>query len=126
MRYSLSLNMQDETNQPQPYREPYSPTQPVPEQPMPKGDGWRSALSTIMILILAPLIGLGLTTFVFQSYEVDGPSMETTLQNRDRLIVFKLPRTISRITRKQYVPSRGEVIVFARKGMIDFGDGGEK
>jgi signal peptidase I len=38
--------------------------------------------------------------------------METTLQNRDRLIVNKLPRTISKITRRQYVPKRADIIIF--------------
>lgn len=72
----------------------------------------KSIISTIAILIIAPLVAILLTAFVFQSYEVDGPSMETTLQNRDRLIVNKLPRTISKITRHQYVPKRADIIIF--------------
>ena len=72
----------------------------------------KSILSTIAILIIAPLIAVVLTLFVFQSYEVDGPSMETTLQDRDRLIVNKLPKTISKITRRQYVPKRADIIIF--------------
>jgi len=72
----------------------------------------KSILATIAILVIAPLIAVILTTFVFQSYEVDGPSMETTLQNRDRLIVVKLPKTIAKFTRKQYVPQRAEIVIF--------------
>ena len=72
----------------------------------------KSILSTIAILIIAPLIAVILTTFVFQSYEVDGPSMETTLQNHDRLIVLKLPKTVSKITRHPYVPKRADIIIF--------------
>lgn len=83
--------------------------------------GIRSALSTIAILIIAPLIALTLTAFVFQSYEVDGPSMETTLQNHDRLIVYKLPRTIARITGKNYVPHRSDIIIFSRQDSFEFG-----
>jgi signal peptidase I len=90
---------------------------PTPPEPQKKREEWRSIVSTILILISAPLIALTITSFVFQSYEVDGPSMETTLQNQDRLIVLKLPRTISKITRHPYIPTRGEIIVFARKGM---------
>lgn len=87
----------------------------------------KGALSTIAILIAAPLIALFLTAFVFQSYEVDGPSMETTLQNRDRLIVWKVPRTISRLTKNEAVPSRGDVIVFVKHGLYeDGGTGAEK
>jgi signal peptidase I len=48
-------------------------------------EGWRSVISTILILALAPLMAWLMITFVFQSYEVDGPSMEATLQDKDRL-----------------------------------------
>ncbi len=86
-----------------------------------RGEGIRGILSTIAILIIAPLIALSLTAFVFQSYEVDGPSMETTLQNHDRLIVYKLPKTIARITRKPYIPNRGDIVVFKREESFAFG-----
>ncbi len=72
----------------------------------------RTALTTAAILIGAPVVAILLTAFVFQSYEVDGPSMQTTLHNNDRLIVWKLPRTWARITGHQYVPKRGDVVVF--------------
>lgn len=84
-------------------------------------EGWRGALSTIAILILAPVVAVLLTTFVFQSYEVDGPSMEDTLQDRDRLIVWKVPRTISRISGNDYIPPRGEVIIFNKENSSEFG-----
>lgn len=75
-------------------------------------DSVRSIISTISILLLAPVIAIVLTVFVFQSYQVDGPSMETTLQNNDRLVVWKLARTWSKITHHAYVPNRGDVIIF--------------
>lgn len=86
-----------------------------------KREGIRSILSTIAILIIAPLIALLLTAFVFQSYEVDGPSMETTLQNQDRLIVYKLPKTLARLTGQQYTPRRGDIIIFNRTDSSEFG-----
>lgn len=95
-------------------------------EPQKSDSGWRSVLSTIGILIAAPLIAIFLTAFVFQSYEVDGPSMETTLQNRDRLIVWKVPRTWSRISKQDYVPQRGEVIVFVKHGLYEEPSGQEK
>ena len=76
------------------------------------GEGFKSIISTIAILLLAPLIAIFLTAFVFQSYQVDGQSMETTLQNGDRLVVWKMARTWSRITRHPYIPNRGDVIIF--------------
>jgi signal peptidase I len=69
-------------------------------------------LSTILILLAAPLLAGFLMLFVFQSYEVDGPSMQTTLQNNDRLIVMKLPRTLARLTHHAYIPDRGDIIIF--------------
>ncbi len=83
--------------------------EPAPNQ---KKDGIKSTLTTIAILIAAPLVAVLLTTFVFQSYEVDGESMETTLQNNDRLIVWKMPATIARLTSGDYIPERGTIIIF--------------
>ena len=81
-----------------------------------------STLSTIGILLLAPIIAIVLTAFVFQSYQVDGPSMQNTLHNADRLIVWKMPRTWMRITGHQYVPNRGDVIIFTQSGLANYGD----
>lgn len=108
---------------------------PVSTPPEPQNDdaskfkrreGVKSIVSTLLILIAAPLIALFLTSFVFQSYEVDGPSMETTLQHRDRLIVLKTAHTWSRITKNPYIPKRGDIIVFTKHGAIEFGSKGEK
>jgi len=77
-------------------------------------DNLKSIVSTIILLLLAPLLAWLLVTFVFQSYEVDGPSMQTTLQNHDRLILLKLPRTWARITHHPYLPHRGDIIIFTR------------
>jgi signal peptidase I len=105
------------TPQPPSYN-PYAPD--ISQAPPPRrSEKWRSIFSTIFILISAPLIALSITSFVFQSYEVDGPSMETTLQNQDRLIVYKLPRSVSKITKKPYIPKRGDIIVFAKRGMAE-------
>ncbi len=84
-------------------------------------EGLRSALSTLGILLLAPIIAILLTAFIFQSYQVDGPSMQTTLFNNDRLIVWKTPRTIARITGHPYIPNRGDIIVFTDPNIAQFG-----
>jgi signal peptidase I len=86
------------------------------------GEGLKSVLSTLAILIIAPIIALTLTTYVFQSYEVDGPSMETTLQNKDRLIVLKVPRTWAKITGNNFIPNRGDVVVFNYNENFSFGE----
>lgn len=89
-------------------------------------DNIRSALSTIGILLTAPLIAVFLTVFVFQSYQVDGASMETTLSHNDRLIVWKLPKTWSKITGHGYIPKRGDVVVFVEPTISQFGQDPKK
>ena len=101
---------------------PAGPTIDMPTLPSHnQRDGLRSILSTLAILIIAPLLAFSLTAFVFQSYEVDGPSMQTTLQNHDRLIVLKLPRTLAKITGHPYVPHRTDIIIFTKSDLYDFG-----
>lgn len=92
----------------------------------PSREGWRSVISTILILAMAPLIAWLMITFVFQSYEVDGPSMEETLHDKDRLIVLKTGKTLSKITDDPYVPKRGEVIIFVKHGLIELGTAQDK
>lgn len=102
---------------------------PTPQQDFSKSqrrEGLKSTLSTLLILLIAPLIALFLTAFVFQSYEVDGPSMETTLQNQDRLIVWKVPRTFARISGKDFIPARGEIIIFVQHGMESYDSSQDK
>jgi signal peptidase I len=89
-------------------------------------EGFREALSTIGILLGALLIAGILISSVFQSYQVDGQSMETTLDNNDRLIVWKLPRTISRITGHEYVPNRGDIVIFVESGLAEYGQDNTK
>jgi signal peptidase I len=81
----------------------------------------RELLSTISVIVAALLIATGLIAFVFQSYQVDGQSMEVTLQNDDRLIVWKVPRTWARITHHQYVPHRGDIMIFNESGLSAYG-----
>jgi signal peptidase I len=97
-------------------------TQPTKRPPSSnRREGLRSILSTVAVLLIAPLIALFLTAFIFQSYQVDGPSMETTLQDRDRLIVYKLSRTWAKITGNDYIPKRGDVVVFHEPHLAQFG-----
>jgi signal peptidase I len=88
--------------------------------------GWRGVVSTILLLAIAPLIAFGITTYGIQSYQVDGESMETTLQNNDRLIVDKAPRTLARITGHSYVPNRGDIIIFNQANLPDTSFGQSK
>lgn len=76
----------------------------------------RENLFTLLILLAAPMLAVLIINFVFRTYQVDGPSMETTLQHQDRLIILKAPKTISRVTGQHYIPGRYEIIVFTHSG----------
>ena len=78
----------------------------------------RTVLSTIAIILGAFGIAILLTLYLFQSYQVEGPSMQPTLHNGDRLIIWKAPRTMARVTGHNYVPNRGDIIVFVEKGLM--------
>jgi signal peptidase I len=81
----------------------------------------RDALTTVGIVLTAVLAALFIINFVFRSYQVDGPSMENTLQNADKLIIWKVPRSWARITHHDYIPNRGDVVVFTETGLGEFG-----
>jgi signal peptidase I len=94
--------------------------QPVVSDEKPPS-GWRELLSTLGILVTALLAALFIIAFVFRSYQVDGPSMQNTLQNADKLIIWKVPRSWARITHHDYIPGRGDIIVFTESGLSEFG-----
>ncbi len=100
---------------------PLHPTDPgtpvVSDKPK---SGWSELGSTILILGAALLTALFIINFVFRSYQVDGPSMENTLQNQDKLIIWKVPRTWARITGHDYIPKRGDIIVFTESGLSEY------
>lgn len=67
----------------------------------------------ILIFIMSVVVGtLVLNHFVFRSYNVVGGSMENTLHGDDRVIVNRLPVTWAHFWAKEYIPKRGDVIVF--------------
>ncbi len=99
----------------------YVPPKRAAKQHSAKREGWGSIASTIAVLLIAPLVALLLTAFVFQSYQVDGPSMQTTLFNNDRLIVWKVPKTWSKVTGHPYIPQRGDVIIFVENQLAAYG-----
>ena len=107
---------------------PFGPTQftpltspePVLETP-PEHSGWRELFSTIGILVTALLVALFIIAFVFRSYQVEGQSMETTLHNADKLIIWKVPRSWASVTGHDYIPARGDVVIFTQTGLSQFG-----
>lgn len=70
-------------------------------------------LVNISIFIVCVLIGtIFINSYVFRSFSVVGPSMEKTLYTNDRLIINRIPVTIAHLENKQFVPQRGQIIVF--------------
>jgi signal peptidase I len=68
---------------------------------------------SIVIFVTAIVGGAFLlNTFVFQSYNVFGASMKPTLDTNDRLIINKLPKTFLELQGQNYIPKRGQIIVF--------------
>ena len=102
--------MNQESHTPPPMSEHTAPRPP-------KKEGWRVAISTLGIILAAIIVAFLVMMFVFRSYQVEGPSMEPTLHNNDRLIIWKFPRTWARITGDAYIPNRGDIIVFAERGL---------
>ena len=84
-----------------------------------KKDEIKNIIYTILLFVMAPLFALFMILFVFQSYVVDGSSMEPTLQNGNRVFILKLPKSIDNLRGKEYIPSRNEVIVFKKPSDAD-------
>lgn len=67
----------------------------------------------LIVFIVGVVVGtLLINAFVFRSFNVEGPSMETTMYTGDRLIVNRLPVTLAQLQNNRYVPERGQIIVF--------------
>lgn len=73
----------------------------------------KDVLSLVMFVALVALGTVVLNAFVFRSYNVVGVSMENTLHGKDRIIVNRLPVTAAHFIGQEYVPERGQIIVFA-------------
>ena len=98
----------------------------TPEETPKNRAGSGELLSTLGILTTALVVALLMITFVFRSYQVDGPSMETTLHNADKLIIWKMPRTWARLTHHAYIPGRGDVVIFNMTDLSACGQNGPK
>lgn len=64
------------------------------------------------MIVAGVFIGLVLSQFVIRPYRVVGESMSETLHTGDRLIVNRLGKTVASMLGQDYIPKRGEIIVF--------------
>ena len=70
-------------------------------------------LSFVGAVVLGTFI---LNSFVFRSYNVVGGSMENTLHSGERVIVNRFAVTMQHFLGKEYIPNRGDIIIFANGG----------
>lgn len=71
-------------------------------------------LLSLLVFVAVVIIGtIVLNTYVYRSYNVIGVSMENTFHNDDRVIVNRLAVSWAHFLGNEYVPKRGQVIVFA-------------
>lgn len=81
----------------------------------------RDGLNFVVFIVLVLIGTIFINTFVFRSFNVVGPSMETTMYTGDRLIVNRLPVTWAQLNQRPYVPERGQIIVFRNPQFVDGG-----
>jgi len=74
----------------------------------------REVVELIRMVLLFLVLFWGLKTFVVEGYEVWGPSMLPTLEEGQRILVFKLPHELSRLPlfRKLEALKPGDIVVF--------------
>lgn len=72
----------------------------------------KDALNFVLFVTLVLVGTLIINTFIFRSFNVNGPSMESTMYTGDKLIVNRLPITSAQLQNKPYIPDRGDIIVF--------------
>lgn len=72
----------------------------------------KDALSVVLFVVCVAVTTLLLNAFIFRSFNVVGPSMETTFYTNDHIIINRLPVTIANLQGKTYKPERGQIIVF--------------
>lgn len=70
-------------------------------------------LLSLAIFVAAVVVGtFVLNAYVYRSYDVVGVSMENTLHNEDRVIVNRFAVSWAHFLGQEYMPKRGQVIVF--------------
>ena len=74
----------------------------------------REILDFVKLVVWFLVIFLGLRTYVIEGYEVQGPSMQPTLENNERILVLKLPHILSQFSLFSGMDAieAGDIVVF--------------
>lgn len=75
-------------------------------QAVKNGGAKKEIFEWIQAIVIAVVLALLIRSFIFTVVRVDGESMEPTLQNNDRMIVWRLG----------YEPKQGDIIIFNPPG----------
>lgn len=57
------------------------------------------------------VLGLGVSSYVFQLVKVEGDSMNMSFHSGQTVIVEKIPVTVAQLNQSRFVPKRGQVVV---------------
>ena len=84
------------------------------QSPPDKQELKREILDFVKLVVWFLIIFLGLRQYVIEGYEVQGESMEPTLSNNERILVFKLPHELSKLSLFRGIDAihPGDIIVF--------------
>lgn len=69
----------------------------------------------VLVIVCALISLIFINSFILQIFTTDGPSMQVTLHTGDKLLTNKLGSTWGKLSRRIYVPKRGEVIIFSKQ-----------
>lgn len=77
-----------------------NPEQTIETPPLEKGkkEAKREFIELIKLVVTFLLVFWVVKSFIIEGYEVQGESMTPTLEDRDRILVFKLPHKLSQIS----------------------------
>jgi signal peptidase I len=91
-----------------------APGIPAPQEGAPKHEVKREIIELVKMVMLFLALFLLLKTFVVEGYEVQGPSMFPTLEDGERILVFKLPLLLSHLPLLGGMDAVGEgdIVVF--------------
>lgn len=88
----------------------------IPDEPQApsKQEAKREVVEFVKMIVWFLIVFFVVKCFVVEGYEVQGPSMVPTLQDRERILVFKLPHLLSRggILRNADAIGPGDIVVF--------------
>lgn len=74
--------------------------------------GW--LFKILPLISFSLLMVILLNNFAFSINQVAGPSMDSTFADNQTFVVNRLGKTYSRLTKRDYIPRRGDVVVFRR------------